>query len=96
MKAKLLAIAALSLTLASTCTYAQDVVVIPDTVTTYVTEQPMDDATVIDGDVNVGTALPDTVVVRNVPDNDGFAYAVVNKHRVIVQPATRKVIKIVE
>jgi hypothetical protein len=96
MKANLLATAGLSFALASSCAYAQDTVVIPDTVTHYVTEQPMDDTTVVEGDIAIGTALPDSVVIKNVPDNDGFAYAVVNEKRVIVEPKTRKVIKIVE
>lgn len=74
---------------------AQDTVVIPDTVTTYVTEQPIEDTTV-DVDVAVGTALPDSVVIKNVPDHDDYGYAVVNKKRVIVEPKTRKVVKIVE
>jgi hypothetical protein len=96
VKTTLLATVALSITLASSYAYAEDVVVIPDTVTHYVTEQPIDDATVVDGDLTVGTALPDTVVIKNVPDNDSYSYAVVNKKRVIVEPKTRKVIRIVE
>jgi len=96
MKANLLATTALSLALATSYAYAQDTVVIPDTVTHYVTEQPVDEGTVVEGDVTVGTALPDTVVIKNVPDDDSYAYAVVNKKRVIVEPKTRKVVKIVE
>jgi len=96
MKAKLLTTAALAFALASSYAYAQDTVVIPDTVTTYVTEQPADEGTVVEGDVTVGTALPDSVVIKNVPDNDSYAYAVVNKKRVIIEPKTRKVVKIVE
>lgn len=96
MKAKLLAAAGLSLALASTYAYAGETVVIPDTVTHYVTEQPLDEGTVVEGDVDAGTALPDSVVIKNVPDNDSYSYAVVNKHRVIVEPKTRKVIRIVQ
>jgi len=96
MKAKLLAISALSLALTTPYAYAQDTVVVPDTVTTYVGEQPLDDTTVVEGDVAVGTALPETVVIKKVPDNDSFDYAIVNKKRVIVEPATRKVVKVIE
>jgi hypothetical protein len=96
MKAHLLATAAFSLALVGSYAYAMDTVVIPDTVTTYVTEQPADDTTVFEGDVAVGAALPDTVVVRKIPDNNDFAYTVVNKKRVIIEPKTRKVIKIIE
>jgi hypothetical protein len=95
MKTTLVAAAALSLALAVPYAYAQDTIVVPDTVTTYVTQQPIEDTT-IDGDIVVGSSLPDKVVIKNVPDNDGFAYAVVNKKRVIVEPKTRKVIKIIE
>jgi len=96
MKANLLAAAGLSLALMAPYAYADDAVVIPDTVTTYVHEQPIDEGTVVEGDVAVGTALPETVVIKNVPDNDSYSYAVVNKKRVIIEPKTRKVVKIVE
>ena len=95
MYTRLIAATALSFALAAPVALAQDTVVIPDTVTTYVTEQPIDDSTV-DVDVSVGTTLPDTVVVKEIPDNDDYAYAVVNKKRVIVEPSTKKVIRIIE
>jgi hypothetical protein len=95
MKKLLIAATGLSLAFAAPYALAQDTVVVPDTVTTYVTQQQIEDTT-IDGDIAVGTALPDTVVVKNVPDNDEFGYAFVNKKRVIVEPKTRKVIRVVE
>jgi hypothetical protein len=95
MKNVLIAATGLSLALASSLACAQDTVVIPDTVTTYVMQQQIED-TAIDGDIVVGTALPDTVVIKNVPDHDDYGFAFVNKKRVIVEPKTRKVIKIVE
>lgn len=95
MNTKLVAATALSLAFATSYALADDMVVVPDTVTTYVTSQPVEDTTV-DVDVAVGTALPDKVVIKNVPDNDGFGFAFVNKKRVIVEPKTRKVIKVVE
>jgi hypothetical protein len=76
--------------------FAQDVVVVPDPVTTWVTEQPLDDDVVVEKDVVVGDALPDKIVVKNVKDHDDFGYAVVNKKRVIIQPSTRKVVKIID
>ena len=95
MRTKLLSAAALSVVLSAPFAMAQDTIVVPDTVTTYVTEQPMDETTV-DADVTIGSTLPDKVVIKKVPDNDDFAYAVVNKQRVIVEPRTRKIIKIVQ
>lgn len=76
--------------------FAQDVIVVPDPVTTWVTEQPMDDDIVVKERVVVGDALPDKVVIRKVQDHDDFGYAVVNKQRVIIQPSTRKVIKVID
>ena len=90
-------IAAAALTAALTVpAFAQDVVVVPDPVTTWVTEQPMDDDMTIEGSVVVGDTLPDKVVIKNVQDHDDFGYAVVNKKRYIVEPKTRKVVKIID
>jgi len=56
----------------------------------------------MDGDVVVkekflvGDALPETVVIKTVKNHDDYGYAVVNKRRVIVQPKTRKVVKIID
>ncbi len=51
---------------------------------------------VIKEKVVVGQALPDTVVVTPIPDETGYAYAIVNDERVIVEPSTRKVIQVVQ
>lgn len=90
-------LAATALTAALTIpAFAQDVVVVPDPVTTWVTEQPMDDDVTVTEKVVVGDTLPDKVVIKNVQDHDDFGYAVVNKKRYIVQPKTRKVVKIID
>jgi hypothetical protein len=95
MKYVLAAVTGLSIAFAAPHAFAEDTIIVPDTVTTYVTEQPMDETT-IEGDIVIGSSLPDTVVIKNVPDNDGFGYTVVNKRRIIVEPKTRKVVKIIE
>jgi hypothetical protein len=46
--------------------------------------------------VVVGEPLPDTVVLRPVPNYTQYRYAVVNERRVIVEPRTRKIIKIID
>ena len=46
--------------------------------------------------VVVGEPLPDTVELRPVPRYTEYRYAVVNDRRVIVDPRTRRVIKIIE
>jgi hypothetical protein len=46
--------------------------------------------------VIVGEKLPPEVELRPVPHHTQYDYAVVNDRRVIVEPRTRKVIKIIE
>jgi hypothetical protein len=46
--------------------------------------------------VVVGESLPSTVELRPVPNYSEYRYAVVNDRRVIVEPRTRKVIKIID
>lgn len=46
--------------------------------------------------VVVGEPLPSTVELRPVPNYTDYRYAVVNDRRVIVEPRTRKVIKIID
>jgi hypothetical protein len=46
--------------------------------------------------VVVGEPLPPTVELRPVPNYTEYRYAVVNDRRVIVEPRTRRIIKIVE
>ena len=46
--------------------------------------------------VVVGEPLPATVELRTVPSHTEYRYAVVNDRRVIVEPRTRRVIKIID
>jgi hypothetical protein len=46
--------------------------------------------------VVVGEPLPPTVELRTVPSHTEYRYAVVNDRRVIVEPRTRRVIKIID
>lgn len=70
-------------------------VVLPGEVRTYVMEQNTP-SVVYEGDVVVGTTLPDTIEVHTVPNVDGYAYTVVNDRRVIVEPQTHRVIQVLE
>jgi hypothetical protein len=65
-------------------------------VTTWVTEQPMDDDVVVEEKFVVGDTLPDKVVIKNIKDHDDYGFAVVNKKRIIVEPKTRRVVKIID
>jgi hypothetical protein len=46
--------------------------------------------------VVVGEPLDTTVELRSVPSHSEYRYAVVNDRRVIVEPKTRKIIKIID
>jgi Protein of unknown function (DUF1236) len=67
----------------------------PDEVVTYVQRERVPSVT-IDGDIRVGATLPGTVQLRTIPRQEKYGFAVVNNRRVIVEPGTRRVIRIVE
>jgi hypothetical protein len=46
--------------------------------------------------VVVGEPLPPSVELRVVPNHREYSYAVVNERRVIVEPRTRKVIRVID
>jgi hypothetical protein len=46
--------------------------------------------------VVVGEPLPPTVELRTVPSHTEYRYAIVNDQRVIVEPRTRRVIRVIE
>ena len=67
----------------------------PQGVITYVERERAPSVTVRER-VVVGQPLAAEVQVRAIPQHDGWSYAVVNNQRVIVEPKTRKVVKIIE
>jgi hypothetical protein len=68
---------------------------IPNAVITSVTAERAPSVTVRER-VVVGEPLPEVVELRPVPSHTEYRYAVVNDRRVIVEPRTRKVIKIID
>ena len=68
---------------------------IPNAVITSVTAERAPSVTVRER-VVVGEPLPPTVELRPVPSHTEYRYAVVNDRRMIVEPRTRKVIKIID
>jgi hypothetical protein len=50
----------------------------------------------IEEELVVGRPLPPTVVLRTIPDYSDYSYAVVNERRVIVEPRTRRVIRVID
>ena len=61
-----------------------------------ITGLPRDRSVVVRERVVVGEPLPDTVVLRPVPSHAEYNYAVVNERRMIVEPRTRRVVKIMD
>ncbi|MCJ8519228.1 hypothetical protein ABID21_002046 [Pseudorhizobium tarimense] len=69
--------------------------VVPGEVRTYVMEQTVPSVT-YQGDVVVGTALPNTVEIHTVDGYNDYAYTVVNQRRVLIDPQTRTVIQVLD
>ena len=82
-----------ALAVAPALAFADTVVTVEPEVETWIMEQPSE-SVVVDGDVAVGTVLPDTVQVIEVPKLQKYRFAVVNKKRVIIDSGTRKIIKV--
>ncbi|PZM16406.1 DUF1236 domain-containing protein [Rhizobium tubonense] len=69
----------------------------PERVVTYVQQQPLPSEEVVVRDhVVVGEPLARTIVVTPVPESPDYAYAIVNHQRVIVQPSSRKVVRVLD
>ena len=65
----------------------------PDTVRTYVTTNQLDPV-YLDGEVVVGAALPESVVLTEVPDYE-YRYVYVNGQPVLVEPQSRRIVYVV-
>jgi uncharacterized protein DUF1236 len=61
-----------------------------------ITGLPRERSVVVQERVVVGEPLPTTVELRPVPQYTEYRYAVVNDRRVIVDPRTRRVVKIID
>ncbi|MBV8508668.1 MAG: DUF1236 domain-containing protein [Xanthobacteraceae bacterium] len=69
---------------------------LPADVLSAVTGAPPPGSVVVREKVVVGQPLPETVVLTPVPSHQDYSYAVVNNRRVVVEPRTRRVIRIIE
>jgi hypothetical protein len=70
-------------------------VVVPGQVRTYVMEQSVP-SVAYEGEVIVGSSLPETVEVRTVDGYNDYGYTVVNERRVLIDPQTRRVIQVLD
>ena len=67
----------------------------PPEVVTYVEQQPAPPSVVIQERIVVGKPIPSAVVLTPIPQNPLYAYAVVNDQRVIVEPQSRTVVRVI-
>ncbi len=77
---------------------AQDVIIQPEQETVireYVQKKPLASIKIPGVELNIGTALPDTVELHEVP-NVKYRYVVVENQTVLVDPGTRKIVKIIQ
>ncbi|WP_192357009.1 DUF1236 domain-containing protein [Mesorhizobium mediterraneum] len=76
---------------------AQDVIIAPEQETVirgYVEKQPLASVELPGVELNIGSTLPDAVELHEVPDVE-YRYVVVDNQTVIVDPGTRKIVKII-
>lgn len=73
--------------------FAQETVIIevPQPTRDYVIAHPSDPI-VIEGDVAVGTAIPEDIELVPIPDNPDYSYVYVEKRPIIVSTKNRKVV----
>ena len=81
--------------------FAEDVVILkPEQQTVvreYIHKQKLASVSLLGVELNVGTALPDTVELLSIDVPDvRYKYTVVGDHAVLVDPDTRRVVQIVE
>ena len=97
MRIHLTAAAAGFLLLAGIGAAAADTVIIqPEQETVireYVRKQPLASVTLPGVELNIGTALPDTVELHEIPDVQ-YRYTVIDNRTVVVDPGTHKIIKV--
>jgi hypothetical protein len=92
-KLALISVSLAALSFGSLTALADNKIVIKPGVDAWVMKQ-QGDSVDFKGDIVVGGNLPDTVKFINVPDDDEYAYAVVNKKRVLVNRNNRIVVKV--
>jgi len=68
---------------------------VPDEVITYVQRERIPSVKIEDR-VVVGEPLPRSVEVRTIPSHSDYSFAVVNERRIIVEPRTRRVVRVID
>lgn len=83
---------------ASSSAFAQTVIVAPEQETAireYVKKEPAISLNLPGFEFNIGSTVPDTVELREVP-NAEYRYVVVDGRTVVVQPETRRIVKVID
>ena len=76
---------------------AQDVVIAPEQETVikeYVHKQPLASINLPGVELSVGSTLPETVELHEIPDVQ-YRYVVVDNQTVVVDPGTRKIVQVI-
>ena len=70
----------------------------PEKIVTYVQKRPATHKYVIkdEGSVVVGRTLPEEVVLEPIPEDEAYAYTVINDRRVIVHREKRAIVQVIE
>jgi hypothetical protein len=96
---KIATITALALAPSFSAAWAQDIIITPERETVireYIKKKPLASIAIPGIELNIGTPLPETVEVHSfegVPDVT-YQYVVVDGRTVLVEPGTRKIVKI--
>ena len=75
---------------------AEDVIIAPEQDTVireYVKKQPLASVKLPGVELNIGSSLPDTVELHEVP-NVKYRYVVIDNRTVLVDPSTHKIVKV--
>lgn len=77
---------------------ADQVIVTPEQQTIireHVHKHPLASINLLGVELNVGSALPDTVELQSIPDVQ-YRYVVVDNHTVLVDPSTRRIVQVID
>jgi hypothetical protein len=75
---------------------AQDVIIVPEQETVireYVQKEPLVSIDLPGVELNIGSPIPDTVELREIPEVQ-YRYVVVDGQTVLVDPGTRRIVKV--
>lgn len=94
------AIAALTIIFGANVAFAQAVVIAPEQETVireYVTKQKVTSVDVPEVSVSVGGTLPETVELHEIGVPDvSYSYVVINGQTVLVEPESRKIVRVID